>query len=211
MLGPLFTMIGAAFHGGDPKAYNVISSTGGWNLGASGPWNSYISVQNNQTIVADPGVLYLNNWEGQVVCSLAGNLYNTGTLSDNVAGFTQIQHNYPRNPLSVPCFVSGFFDDIRNGRRHNAEDIVKSDGHGSGTALAIGDPVYAMEGGTVTASIGNNGPAPTPYPQCAGAPGNYVKIRTSDNYSTVYFHVKPLSTIQNGVPVSQGQQNWNCG
>ena len=60
-----------------------------------------------------------------------------------------------------------------------------------------------MEAGTVTFAQSGNGPASTQYPACQGAPGNYVKIRTPDGYSTIYFHTTP--TVSTGSPVYAGE------
>ncbi len=132
--------------------------------------------------------------------------------------YTRVQHNYPRNPLPAPCWISSFFDAVRNAQAHHAEDVVYDNGQGTGGVTpAYGTAVYAMEAGKVVAAPGNYGPAPEGYPACT-APGgthagNYVKIVASndcpgssgDNYSTIYFHVKPSDNL-NGQCVAAGQQ-----
>jgi hypothetical protein len=121
-------------------------------------------------------------------------------------GFTPIQHNYPRNPLPEACRISSFFDAVRNQLAHHAEDVVFDNGNGGGTVPAYGTPVYAMESGTVVAVASGNGPSSLGYPGCAGtgALGNYVKIKGSDGYFTIYFHVAPSVSLNQ--QISQGQQ-----
>jgi len=94
---------------------------------------------------------------------------------------------------------------VRNQKAHHAEDVVYDNGNGGGVKPPYGAPVYAMEAGTVVAAPSTNGPASSPYPQCVGAPGNYVKIRADgDSYYTIYFHMSPsVSTNQH---VNAGQQ-----
>jgi murein DD-endopeptidase MepM/ murein hydrolase activator NlpD len=134
--------------------------------------------------------------------------------------YTAIQHSYSVNPLSKPCWVSQFFDNISyHGTPHHAEDVVYDNGKGTGGVRPpYGTPVYAMEAGKVVAAPGNNSPASQGYPACigTGSPGNYVKIQavasnicagsSGDGYSTIYFHVKPLATISVGQCVTAGQQ-----
>jgi Peptidase family M23 len=122
---------------------------------------------------------------------------------------TPIQHNYPKNPLPNACWISSFFDAVRNSHAHHADDVVYDNGKGTGGVTpAYGTPVYSMEAGTVVATVSTAGPASQGYPACIGtnAPGNYVKIQTSDGYTTLYFHVKPLSNITKGASVAAGQQ-----
>lgn len=57
-------------------AYNVLSTTGGWNYSASGCPSCYFSVTNNEQIVGVPGVLYLYNWEGASICSIVGTFWD---------------------------------------------------------------------------------------------------------------------------------------
>jgi peptidase M23-like protein len=134
------------------------------------------------------------------------------TYSASGAGVadTAIQHNYPRNPLPSPCFISSFFDAVRaGGHVHKSEDVVCDDGtHKHGTIPPSGTPVTAMEAGTVVFAEGTNGPASEGYPACnvptGTHAGNYVKIQTSDNYFTIYFHVHP--SVSKGQSVVAGQQ-----
>src|SRR5581483_1020434 len=116
---------------------------------------------------------------------------------------TPIQHNYPRNPLTLACRISSFFDSVRNGKKHKALDVGHDDGNGGWAPPPYGTPVYAMEEGDVVAAVGTNGPASQPYPNCLGAPGN-VKIKGLDNYYTIYFHITP--TVLQGQHVFQGNQ-----
>ncbi len=52
---------GTATH--TPKALNKIGSVGGWGSGTPQCVNCYLSYQNNQSIVATPGVIY-TIWRG---------------------------------------------------------------------------------------------------------------------------------------------------
>jgi murein DD-endopeptidase MepM/ murein hydrolase activator NlpD len=133
------------------------------------------------------------------------NFINGSQSSFTMLVSTPIQHNYPRNPLPQPCWISSFFDAVRNGHAHHAEDVVYDNGQGTGgTPPPYGAPVYAMEAGTAHPVVGTEGPASKPYPQCLGAPGNYIKIKSdSDGYFTIYFHVKP--SISDNQHVDQGQ------
>jgi murein DD-endopeptidase MepM/ murein hydrolase activator NlpD len=119
---------------------------------------------------------------------------------------TPVQHNYPRGPFAFACYISSFFDATRTTGAHHAEDLGKSDGGSSHENPAYGTPVYAMEAGTVTAAV--TGQVSAPYPACKGTlprpPGNYAKIKGTDNYSTIYFHMTPSVIV--GQAVIQGQQ-----
>ncbi len=189
-----------------PKANNVISATGGWQSGAASSWSSYLSKTNTQQIVAYPGVLYPFSWGGEIICSVAGILYQVGNSAPPVAGFTPSQHSYPNNPLSnTPCWISQAYDAVtKRGQKHSAQDIIK-DGGGKGANIAVGTPVYAAESGTVTQTASTNVHAS--YPACATqnpAPQpNFVKVKGSDGYYTVYAHVTP--TVTSG-QVTAGQQ-----
>lgn len=54
------------------RAYNLLSTTGGWVDGPKVSPSSYISVTNSQTIPATPGVSYPFTWNGEVYCSEDG-------------------------------------------------------------------------------------------------------------------------------------------
>lgn len=64
-----------------PKAYNVIGSTGGWLTGSSVYMTSYVELENQQQLVATPGVTYTFSDEAEVICSVFGVFY---TFVDNV-------------------------------------------------------------------------------------------------------------------------------
>jgi hypothetical protein len=69
----------------------------------------------------------------------------TDTDTDSFASTTPSQHTYPSSPLQNGCYVGTPFDaPIGGGKKHNAQDLKSS-------GIAIGTPVYAAEGGTVTA------------------------------------------------------------
>ncbi len=121
-------------------------------------------------------------------------------------GYTTIQHNYPTNPLPNPCWISSFFDAVRDAGAQHAQDVVYDDGTGkNGVAPLYGATVTAMEGGTVVFAKSDAGPAS--YPACKTATprpaGNYAKIKTTDGYFTIYFHMKP--SVKNGDTVTPGQ------
>ena len=132
--------------------------------------------------------------------------YVPNNPSLGIMPYTPIQHNYPRNPLPQTCRISSFYDAVRNQLAHHAEDVIYDNGNGGGARSPYGAPVYAMESGTVVAVVSGNGPSSLGYPACAGtgAAGNYVKVKGSDGYFTIYFHVAP--SVSNGQNITQGQQ-----
>jgi len=68
-----------------PKAYNVLNTTGGWQTGSSAPAASYISVSNAEQIVGVPGIVYYDQVQTLVVCSVVGNFYGA-----NVSDYAEI-------------------------------------------------------------------------------------------------------------------------
>lgn len=134
--------------------------------------------------------------------------------SGQVNSLTQIQHNYPSDPFgSKACWISQFFDHISPAaphHTHRAEDVIYSNGQGSGVKPSFGDPVYAAESGNIVPSrvISNAGPASPPYPNCGSHTANQVTIQGSDGYYTLYIHVSPTSGISNGqtTKVNAGDQ-----
>ena len=121
--------------------------------------------------------------------------------------YTSVQHNYPMSPLPSSCWISQFFDHVTNAKAHRAQDVVYSNSTDNGGILpGYGTNVYAVEGGTVVSVATGNGPSAQGYPACAGqgVPANYVKIRGSDGYFTVYVHVTPIVHV--GDSIYQGQQ-----
>lgn len=146
------------------------------------------------------------NLADSAVCSYAGTFFSDGGSSNSTLGFTAVEHNYPSNPLPKPCWVSSFYDAVREAGAHHAEDLVYDNGnHNGGTVPAYGTPVTAMESGTVVAAPSGYGPAS--YPGCLNGnprpPGNYVKIQGADNYFTIYYHMKPGVSV--GQKVNAGQ------
>jgi hypothetical protein len=70
------TQCGAMHRG---QAYNMLGSTGGWSYGGFGPAASYIFFMNNQQIaVGQPGVVYEDDYIGQIDCTIAGIFYSAG-------------------------------------------------------------------------------------------------------------------------------------
>ena len=61
---------GSATH--TPKAYNKLSSAGGWGSGSPQCVSCYLSYQNNQSIAATAGTDYVFQATGEVVCSIFG-------------------------------------------------------------------------------------------------------------------------------------------
>jgi hypothetical protein len=131
----------------------------------------------------------------------------TAGAGSSIANTTPSQHTYPDPPLQNGCYVGTPFDAPVGSGKHNAQD-VKSSG------IAVGTPVYAAEGGTVTAvqsgiahdpnsNVFNPG---TSTPKCAGKAetADYVWITGSDGAVTKYYHVTP--TVSNGQRVTAGQQ-----
>ena len=121
---------------------------------------------------------------------------------------TTIQHSYPNNPLPRACWITAFYDATRLTGPHHALDLVFDNGSGTGGQVpAIGTPVYAMEAGTVVATM--SGQPNAPYPACMSTtpcpPGDYVKIRADgDSYTMLYFHMTPLVSV--GQHVAAGQE-----
>lgn len=197
------------------SVYNLLGSTGGWTYGTPTSPFIYLSTSSSKTVAAAPGTLTPWSYASQVWCSGLGRyIFSMSTISTSVAQYTTIQHNYPSNPLPNPpnpCFIRRFFDAVNpDGSLHAAEDVLFSDGKGNGVNPPAGSKVTAMESGRVVKSVGTNGPAPEGYPACTQTgghhAGNYVKIQASDNYTTIYFHVKPNSNIVDGATVNAGDQ-----
>ena len=67
-----------------PSAYNLIGSTGGWKSGNGACVSCYVSYTNNQTIVAAKNTLYPFNFQGEIICSVAGVFFATTQTQDNV-------------------------------------------------------------------------------------------------------------------------------
>ena len=206
------------------------TSTYYYDLTTASSWNS----NNTPVIAMDGSVHYRADGVSPGTANVTGSftdcsMYDTNPDFDcpcistrtysGVSGgltYTAIQHTYPVNPLgSLPCWISQFFDATTpSGKKHHAEDVDEANcGSGciatKGFSPPYGTPVYAAEAGTVvypTSSSPIYGPAATQYPNCLGAPGNYIKIKGSDGYFTVYFHVKPLSNVVAPNTVGQGQQ-----
>ena len=213
-INPSCTYCYSAWH--SPKTVNQFTrtDTGAVLAGGltSGPGVQPPSQQINYTSTttfnpldySDQDWTWTSTTSSQVFCSVVGQIYAGGT-----GGFqagTPSQHAYTQNPLPSNCRISQYYDAVRNHRAHHAEDVVLDDGRGGGIRPQYGTPVFAAESGTVTEAVSGRGPSQLPYPQCAGtgAPGNYVRVRGSDGYSTTYFHVTP--TVSTNQQVTRGQQ-----
>jgi hypothetical protein len=61
------------------KAYNLLGSTGGWVNSNPGYMTGYLSAQNDEQIVGSPGVEYVFNWDGEVICTVFGTLFSGGS------------------------------------------------------------------------------------------------------------------------------------
>jgi murein DD-endopeptidase MepM/ murein hydrolase activator NlpD len=135
-------------------------------------------------------------------CNLTASTPNGVTSIPVTVGrsFADVQHTYSRNPLSLACRITSWFDAVRNAVPHRALDVVLDQGE-----TPLGTEVTAMEGGQVTQAVQNQGPAASPFPACQGAPANNVQVRGPDGYVTVYYHVKPVAGVAEGQPVSAGQ------
>lgn len=185
------------------RQVNVTNFTYSWQSDNT----SIATVKNNQVHAVSPGMtgfgtgVSLAQPSNKSPCPT--NDYNPYASE---LSYTSIQHSYPNNPLPTACWISQFFDHVTpRGTPHNAEDVIKSTGSG-GTALPAGTPVYASEGGTVAKTATGN-PAAS-YPSCTTAnphpQPNFVKIKGSDGYFTIYAHVTPQ--VSNGATVQAGQQ-----
>lgn len=205
------TFYGTSVTNGDSSCQCHQSSVGTEFYGPAGEWMQgpndveveYAEV--DQSWTWDDGTLgtvYFNS-TNVAYCPWAGYNFIDSGASTSGMSFSPIQHTYPSNPLPQACRITSWFDAVRSSKAHHAEDLVFDNGNGGSQVPPYGTPVTAMESGTVVAAVSGNGPAATPYPNCQGAPGNYVKIRTSDGYFTVYFHMTP--TVNTGDQVSAGQ------
>ncbi len=109
--------------------------------------------------------------------------------------------------FSEKCRITSWYD-ATAGRiaAHHAIDVVQSNSAGNQVIPPVGTPIYAMEAGTVVAAVSSNGPVS--YPSCMSwsprPQPNYVKIRGSDGYYTLYMHITPI--VSNGQVVTQGQE-----
>lgn len=119
----------------------------------------------------------------------------TDDMGASALGFTAVQHSYSNNPFSVACHISRWFDTTYNGVAHHADDVGYDDGSGHYVDPSLGDPVYAMEAGTVTAAVSGVGAAS--YPACMNqhTSADHVTIQTSDNYYTDYYHITPTVSV----------------
>jgi hypothetical protein len=64
-----------------PRAYNVIGTTGGWGYGTASCITCYLSYQNDQQVaynLAGEDDFPPWNWEGEVFCSVAGVFFSEG-------------------------------------------------------------------------------------------------------------------------------------
>jgi hypothetical protein len=119
-----------ALHTG--SAYNYVGGVGGWYNGSAVAWNSWLDTVNNQEITATPGTEYTFTSSTQVVCSVAGLIYQVvdlpeylsiaettvQTVQDNGAGVCKTSSDCtggvsPRCPVSpvtdgMPC-APGFY------------------------------------------------------------------------------------------------------
>ena len=68
---------GATHHG---TVYNSLNGTGGWVTGTAVAPASYLSATNSEDIVAQPGVVYTDDVDDEVICSFVGALYNTSIV-----------------------------------------------------------------------------------------------------------------------------------
>jgi hypothetical protein len=141
-----------------PKVLNEVGGVGGWIYGSPSCVSCYISLQNNQALVAPAGTTSTVTWEGEIVCSIAGIFYDKGG-SGPVASYTSVQHNYPGNPLPSSCWISQFFDHVSNGKLHQAQDVVNSNStNNGGIKPPYGTAVYAAESGKVVGWLQETAP-----------------------------------------------------
>jgi len=86
-----------------PKAYNLVSSTGGWATGTALQWNQYISEQNNQSVSAVPGQVLSLNSCGVVNCSAAGGIFNSCSIFQVESATTRVISYGPQ----TGCYKTG--------------------------------------------------------------------------------------------------------
>ncbi len=135
--------------------------------------------------------------EDDINCSIAG-LFFVSTLNFQR---TPSQHTYPGQPLPN-CRVSQIFDAVtRRGIPHRAQDVRSTND------IQWGQPVQAVEGGTIRLIV--TGQPPAPWPACqttSPAPQpNSVKIQGSDGSVTYYGHMTIAAGLAVGSTVTQGQ------
>ncbi len=92
------------------QAYNMLSTTGGWVYGPSQCPSCFISVSNNQSIVASPGVTYPFTWDGLVHCSKAGTFFSRGGSSrvdaPTISGPDTVWYFNGQSPSAYPTSVT---------------------------------------------------------------------------------------------------------
>lgn len=204
MSGPSFCHhnYSLSFYFGDEQG-NTVGS--GNSIYQTSPANQGVALRVDASVATNASTNYYAYPVANAFCDCANQTFIATDWNRVAAGFTAVQHNYPRNPLDKVCRIASFFDAVRNARAHHAEDVVYDNGSGGSARPPYGTPVTAMEGGRVVYAVGGERPASTSYPGCAGMgfAGNYVKVEGDDGYFTIYFHMTP--SVSNGQPVAAGQ------
>ncbi len=111
----------------------------------------------------------------------------------------EVRHKYPDCPFKdpsgkyIPCIINqGCYPGCKEGGLrycHNGIDIIYTD-------IQVNSRVFAIEDGRVMDFKGSQRP---------GDPkANAVIIKGSDNFLTVYGHVKPRSGLTRGMPIKKG-------
>jgi hypothetical protein len=99
------------------NSYNKIGSAGGWKYGPTGYMTGYQSVENDEQIVAQPGVIYTFSGEGQVICSVFGTIFSSGLFPQVEIALTKVQTNLsnpgtnkpvPGDPGAVTCVTNSW-------------------------------------------------------------------------------------------------------
>ncbi len=204
MSGPSFCHhnYSLSFYFGDEQG-NTVGS--GNSLYRTSPANQGVAMRVDASVATNASTNYYAYPSANAFCDCANQTFIATDWNRVAAGFTAVQHSYPRNPLDKVCRISSFFDAVRAAGAHHAEDVIYDNGNGGGTRPPYGTPVSAMEAGRVVAAP--RGYSPAPYPAClSGNPrpqGNYAKIIGADGYYTIYFHMMP--SVSTGQLVVAGQ------
>lgn len=96
-----------------PKAYNKLSTVGGWGSGTPGCVTCYLSYQNNQSIAGTPGVTYDFTFAGEIDCSIVGVFWNLLQIIEHLkiaSTYVQYAGSYNKSSCggsnAVNCAVS---------------------------------------------------------------------------------------------------------
>ena len=134
-----------------------------------------VNVDNNRVVYHDTGVKSVGN----------GTTNNSNASSTKVVSSVSRLWTWPTDKnYTITTYYSNF---------HKAIDIYSYTGYGSNIYAANNGTVSMVMGGCVVGNL-----------SCNGRGGNYVIIRHSNNYYTVYMHLKDIR-VRVGQNVNGGQ------